>query len=629
MLAVTAPAGATSFVPMPIEDLTRSSVAVVVARVEAVRGVVSRDGHIDTLVDLAVEEVLHGPALGNAITLKEPGGSVDGTAEVMDGVPLYAVGEQVVAFLGTWPDGSLRTNHLALGRWTVDRDATGQLRVRQTFGRSVTLIPPPGRPMPVSMMPLADLRDAVARGRSMPSAVLPGPGPTTTPAEGHASDATNDHDVSPFVLLSPARRFFEPDEGIGITFLVDDRGDSILGLNPARQAVQDAMAEWTAVASATIVMTDGGLTADLDTGCVEGSIAAENPHRIVFDDPAGTIPPPTSCMGTLALGGGCRLDVETKVMGPTTFDRIVKGTVVFADGWTGCPLWTQCNFGEVAAHELGHAMGLEHTLDTDATMFATIHGDGRCADVRSDDASGAAFIYPTSIPPTITTLPPLPSGQTFAAYSKTLDVTGGTGPYTWSEVFNGCPGLTLGAAGVFSGTPSFSGTCGLDAKVTDADGDSHTKRFTLDMVFVVTTTTTTTLPPGACAAPADCADDDDCTVDQCNGGQCSNPLLSGIDGAQCLIDRLVPQVVCEPDVVHPKLIAFMTAKLRAADGLLGRAEGARTDTKRDKLAKRASKLLQKITAKATKFGSNGKITAECAATIGAGVAAVQQALAST
>jgi hypothetical protein len=301
---------------------------------------------------------------------------------------------------------------------------------------------------------------------------------------------------------------------------------------------------------------------------------------------------------------------------------------VFADGWTGCAFWTQCNIAEVATHELGHALGLAHTPDTDATMFATIHGDGRCADVRTDDVNGVGFLYPTSIPPTITTPTPLPPGQTFAPYSQALAAIGGTAPYTWSTVFNGCPGLTLSPSGTFSGTPSFTGSCGLDAEATDSGGNSHTKRFALEMTSETTTTTTTTLPPGGCTDPADCADGDPCTDDQCAGGQCSNPPLVGIDGAQCLIAALDPATVCGSDPLDPKLLAAMTKKLGKATSLLGRAESTSTDAKRAKFVKKAGKSLRPILAKVTKLVHKGKISAACAAAIQQAIAAIQQALGS-
>jgi hypothetical protein len=55
-----------------------------------------------------------------------------------------------------------------------------------------------------------------------------------------------------------ARRFFEADEGIGLNVLIDNRGDAILGLIDSRQAVVDALAAWTGVASATISMANRG-----------------------------------------------------------------------------------------------------------------------------------------------------------------------------------------------------------------------------------------------------------------------------------------------------------------------------------------------------------------------------------
>src|SRR5262249_19540818 len=111
-------AGASTFIPMSVENLTRSSVAVVTARVPATRGVLSANGTVNPLVALAVEEILHGALPASAVTLKEPGGKAAGVEEAIDGAPQYVVGERVVVFLGVRPDGSLRTNQLALGKFS-------------------------------------------------------------------------------------------------------------------------------------------------------------------------------------------------------------------------------------------------------------------------------------------------------------------------------------------------------------------------------------------------------------------------------------------------------------------------------------------------------------------------------
>ena len=140
-----------------------------------------------------------------------------------------------------------------------------------------------------------------------------------------------------------------------------------------------------------------------------------------------------------------------------------------------------------------------------------------------------------------------------------------------------------------------------------------------------TTTTTTTLPPGSCTSPANCDDGDPCTENLCSAGTCSNPLLSGTDGAQCAIEQLpAPSSLCGPETIHPKMLGTLTNKLDQTTRLLDKAENAPTAKKRAKLLKKARAALQLILRKAEKFGGNGKLSTECAGTISEAITAVQQ-----
>lgn len=79
----------------------------------------------------------------------------------------------------------------------------------------------------------------------------------------------------------------------------------------------------------------------------------------------------------------------------------------------------------------------------------------------------------TTSNPSITTSS-LPAGTVGAAYSATLQASGGTPPYSWSLKSGSLPaGVSLSAAGTISGTPSSAGTAGsLIFEVTDADKNS-------------------------------------------------------------------------------------------------------------------------------------------------------------
>jgi len=84
----------------------------------------------------------------------------------------------------------------------------------------------------------------------------------------------------------------------------------------------------------------------------------------------------------------------------------------------------------------------------------------------------------------------LPSATKGSSYYAGLSATGGSQPYTWSMTTGSLPsGVTFGATGLLSGTPSATGSFSFTAKVTDSASHTATASLALAVAAVNTTGT--------------------------------------------------------------------------------------------------------------------------------------------
>lgn len=127
-------------------------------------------------------------------------------------------------------------------------------------------------------------------------------------------------------------------------------------------------------------------------------------------------------------------------------------------------------------------------------LTASQEGDGTYA-----SADPITRVFTIAAPVSITTSS-LPGGTTNASYGpETLAAAGGSGTYTaWAVTAGTLPsGITLDSAtGVLSGTPTTAGSSTVTIEVTDSDGATTNKQFTID-VFAPVSITTTNVAGGA------------------------------------------------------------------------------------------------------------------------------------
>jgi large repetitive protein len=123
--------------------------------------------------------------------------------------------------------------------------------------------------------------------------------------------------------------------------------------------------------------------------------------------------------------------------------------------------------------------------------------------VTDSGALSATKAFRLTVNPTltITTIDPLPIGTVGAAYHQTLTAGGGGAFYTWSIAGGTLPaGLNLNGDGVIAGTLESTAPASFTARVTDIDGLSAMKAFSIAVHQPPTIITASPLPAGAVGA---------------------------------------------------------------------------------------------------------------------------------
>lgn len=165
-------------------------------------------------------------------------------------------------------------------------------------------------------------------------------------------------------------------------------GTSDIASDGERQAVRDAFVLWSSVTSLTFTEVSSAAGADIVILWAEGNHGDGSP----FDGINGTLahaffPPPNG--GSLA--GDAHFD-----------DAEIWSLSVRSDPGQPIDLVT------VAAHEIGHSLGLGHSQVPGALMYAFYSGSHRYLD--QDDINGIRSLYPANGPRTATQSSTLQSG---------------------------------------------------------------------------------------------------------------------------------------------------------------------------------------------------------------------------
>jgi hypothetical protein len=232
-----------------------------------------------------------------------------------------------------------------------------------------------------------------------------------------------------------------------------------------------AVVQWNGSPLSTTFVSSTQLTASVPASL----IAAQGTATVTVT--SGSV---TSNGLSLTIANGLvisSLSPNAATAGGPTFTLTVNGTG-FGSGavvqWNGSPLSTTF----VSATQL--------TASVPASLITTAGTATVAVTSGGVTSSGSTFTIASAVTLAIIATS-LPRGLINVPYPATaLQAQGGTGPYRWTAA--GLPvGLTLNAAGVFSGTPTTAGTSNVTITVTDTLGQSSPPaNFTLTIAPPIT-----------------------------------------------------------------------------------------------------------------------------------------------
>ena len=402
LLSLARPADASVVIPLSDADLIAGADVIVRGRVTRIVGHADPGGDISTFITVSIHEVLKGALWGPEITIRELGGTVGDRHTWGAANPQFVVGEPVLLFLDQRDDGTLRTYHFFIGKFTIvsDPGSGDQVALRAVPPKVGTLGSPFSPPAGDVARGLDDfgqyIRDHAFDPR--PPTVRPRPALPVTSAEVPVIGEFEDHqefrflvDPDPPAAVNPSQltpRWFQPDTNTPVTVRIFTNGEPLapsLGFDQIRSAFRGwsrvPTSSFRFVEGAPIIGTGGHVTDGIST--------------ISFRDPLNQISNPAGCSGILGMAWTSWTGSQQTVVNGRTFGRMTELDVVIANGWDGCGFYESFNnFTEVMTHELGHVLGLGHSADASATMTAFAHFDGRGSTLPADDRNGLTFMYP-------------------------------------------------------------------------------------------------------------------------------------------------------------------------------------------------------------------------------------------